>query len=277
MSAAAHAYRKNVKSSDLFSKDWCELLFQGRNKDYGAYKLRRDTGRRYRRALGVVLASLLLFVGVPAGVHLYMRYQLLMGLKDAKADIERLRDLDKREGFELKRISAGRGAPLRSTVKDAAERAPEITDEATGAVVVGEAGPETYVPDETAELQDRDTTHNRDREDLPIEGPQLTAVEVVEEMPQFPGGLKALMAWLDENVPYPRACIEQKVKGDMEVSFIVDEGGNVLEPQLTRRLHPDLDAAVMDALRRMPRWRPGRRGSRVTAVRVSIPMHFEPN
>lgn len=266
-----------MKGSDLFSKDWCELLFQGRNKDYGAYALRRDTGRRYRRALAVVLAVLLLAVGVPVGVHLYLRYQLLMGLKDAKADIERLRNLDKREGFELKRVSAGRGAPLRATVKDAAEKLPEIGDNERGSTVIGEAGPETFVPQEENLLPDRDTTHNRHREDLPVEGPQLTAVEVVEEMPQFPGGLRALMKWLDENVPYPRACIEQKVKGDIEATFLVDGTGRVFEPQLTKKLHPELDAAVMNALRHMPRWTPGSKRGRVSIVRVTIPMHFEPN
>lgn len=63
----------------------------------------------------------------------------------------------------------------------------------------------------------------------------------------------------------------------MEVSFLVDEKGYVREPEITKKLHPELDNVVMSAMRRMPRWQPGKKGSHIAIVRVSIPLHFEIN
>ena len=269
--------RLNVKSSDLFSKNWCELIFQDRNKDYGAYRLRAGAGRRYRLALTVIVAGLMLGVGIPAGLSLYARYRLLQGLENAQADLKKLQQLNERQGFEIKRISAGRRAPAVSTIKGATEQPPEIIEVTKEDIIIGVNGPETFTAVDVHDFEDADTLHNPDRTDLPVEGPQLAAVQVVEEMPQFPGGIKTLMQWLDENVPYPRSCIDQKVKGDMEVSFLVDERGYVREPEITKKLHPELDNVVMSAMRRMPRWQPGKKGSHIAIVRVSIPLHFEIN
>ena len=61
----------------------------------------------------------------------------------------------------------------------------------------------------------------------------------------------------------------------MEVSFIIDTEGRVLEPQLTRKLHPILDAAVMKAVREMPQWKPGTMNGRPTCTRITVPYHFQ--
>lgn len=265
-----------MQDSELFSREWCDLVFQDRNKDYGAYQLRRRMGRRYRFALLVVFFGVLFAFVLPVGIAAYMRLRIQKELAGVASDIRRLKQLEEKPGYELKQVSAGRRAPSVPTVKGATEHAPRITEYTKKDIVFGIDGPDsTPALAEEIVFEDHDTLHNRDRMDLPVEGPQLTAVEVVEEMPQFPGGPKALMSWLDQHVPYPPACIRDHVEGDMEASFIVGKDGRVREPQITHPLHPDLDRAVLSALRRMPRWTPGRSGSRVADVRVTIPIHFQ--
>lgn len=267
---------KNVKNSELFSHEWCDLIFQHRNKDYGAYQLRRRIGRRYRFALIVVVCGVLLTFLLPVGITAYMRYRLQKELVQSVKDIRRLKKLEEKPGYELKRISTGRRASAVRTVKGGTEQVPEIAEITKQDIVFGVDGPDLpqLVLDDLA-LEDHDTLHNRDRTDLPVEGPQLTAVEVVEEMPQFPGGPKALMEWLDKYVPYPPKCIEQGIEGDAEVSFIVTKEGRVRDPEVTKPLHPDLDRDLLRVLQRMPRWTPGKSGGRVADVRVTIPIHFQ--
>jgi len=264
-----------VKSSDLFSQAWCDLIFQGRNKDYGAYRLRQRAGRRNRFALFVVVAGVLVLSILPAAFNLYFRYRVYKDLKNAVAEVREMKRLEGEKDVETKRISAGRGAPAVTTIKDASNNAPDIVEVQKRDIIFGTGGAETYIADDKTLFTDLDTLHNRTRKDLPIEGAQLVSVEVVEEMPQFPGGPQALMAWLDANIPYPQACIDQKIEGDMEVVFYVTVAGQVADAKVTKSLHADLDQTVLRAFQNMPRWKPGKQGSSLTAVCVTLPLHFQ--
>lgn len=273
-SARGAASSNNVKGSEIFSKDWCDLLFAGRNRAYGAYRLRQRAGQRLRFSL-LVVAVLALAGGVlPVALNLYARYRLVEGLHDIGAEVRRLKRLDEKPGYTLRRISAGRGMPVQATTKGASEALPEIVDEAPAPILFGVGGAETFTPDEEALQLDHDTLHNRDRLDLPIEGPQLSAVQVVEEMPMFPGGLRALMAWLDRHLVYPRSCLSQGIEGTVEVSFVVTEQGIVRDAEVTTPVNPDLDRAALAVVRRLPRWQPGHSGGRVSACRITLPVAF---
>ena len=65
-----------MRSSELLSKQWCDLVFENRNREYGAYRLRAQAGQRYRRALGVVGGTLLLLLATYGGLVAYVQYML---------------------------------------------------------------------------------------------------------------------------------------------------------------------------------------------------------
>lgn len=265
-----------MKSSDLFSKAWCDLIFQGRNKEYGAYRLRQRAGRRMRFSLILVAFMAFTAAVIPAGLNLYVRVKLLLKMKDLGTEVKQMKKLEREKDVETKRISAGRAAPTQTTIKGANNEAPQIVDVQKKNIVFGVGGDETFIVDDEDPLfQDLDSLHNRNRKDLPIEGPQLVATQVVEEMPQFPGGITALMAWLDASIDYPRSCMDAKVEGDMEVNFYIQKDGRVSDAKVTKSLHPDLDKAVLHALKNMPRWTPGKENSRLTAVCLTLPLHFQ--
>lgn len=260
---------------DLVSEEWCDLIFANRNKDYGAYLLRREARKRHVRAFLLMLLLLLvsfLFFLVPL---LYTGYQYKKALDELKDELPRMERIFKEEEREMKAVSAGRGIPRVSTVKGAVGRTPDIVEFTPPPVVFGKAGPETVELEESIrKLADADTLHNRDKEDRPLEGVQLRPVEVVERMPDFPGGPAELMKWLDRNIPYPRSLVEKKVEGDAEVSFLVDAEGRVRNAAVTRSLHPELDRLALMAVRRMPRWNPGKVDGKVSVVKVTIPIQF---
>ena len=267
---------KPVKNSELFSKAWCDIIFNGRNQDYGAYKIRKNVGRRYSYALTLVFAGAFLAAVIPTAFTLYFRYKFYKSFKDAATEVRQLKKLEREKGYTVKHISAGRGAPSYTVIKGAAEESPDIVDFTKQDIVFGINGSETYIVDDSKVMfEDRDTLHNRNRKDLPIEGPQIVAIDVVKEMPQFPGGPTALMSWLDANIGYPQHCIDNKIEGDMEVVFYVLKNGNVGDVKITKTIDPELDRIVLKAFKRMPRWTPGKADGKFTAVQITLPLHFQ--
>ena len=264
---------------DIYSKEWCNEVFQDRNKDYGAYQLRATAGSRYRRALVILFFGLFFCIGLPVGIHLYVKYKLYKSAKDFTKEIPELRKLEMkaRPNHEVKLLSAGRSRLKISTIENATEEIGEIVENTENEIIIGINGKETFQVEEWIdEWEDLDTAHNIDNIDLPVEGPQLIQVDKVEEIPIFPGGNKALMTWLSENIPYPKTCMDKKVRGMMEVLFIVDTQGYPAEFQVTKSLHPDLDKLVLAAMKRMPKWKPGKHNGEPCKVAVTLPLHFEP-
>lgn len=259
---------------ELLSKEWCNLVFQGRNKDYGAYVMRKNAGRRLTWALSIVLGITLLCAAVPLAIAAYINYQI----RQAGTEIERLtqfKPLDLDQEKNIKAIAAGRFVPRRVGPKGDKMTVPDIVDHIPPSLKFGIEGPETLTVNDDELVNLPDTAHNAEREDLPDEGRQLTPTQVVEEMPQFPGGIDALVKFFDENVAYPQSAIDAKKEGDLEVCFLVDARGNVREPKISRKLSPELDAAALEACKKMPRWKPGKVGGKVSIVQVTVPIHFQ--
>lgn len=265
-----------MKNSELFSKAWCDLIFNGRNQDYGAYKIRKNMGRRYAYALTLVFVGAFLTAAVPTAFTLYFRYKFYQSFKDAATEVRQLKKLEHEKGYTVKQISAGRGAPTYTVIKGATEKAPDIVEYTKKDIVFGTSGAETFIVDDTkTTFEDLDLQHNRDREDLPIEGPQIVATEVVKEMPQFPGGPTAFMKWLDTNIGYPKHCIDEKTEGDMEVVFYILKDGTAGDIKITKSIDPEIDRLVLRVLKRMPRWTPGKADGKNTAVQITLPIHFQ--
>ena len=88
--------------------------------------------------------------------------------------------------------------------------------------------------------------------------------EVVEEMPEFPGGgMSALMSYLKDNMRYPASAKEKGTQGRVTVQFVVDKDGSIKEPKLLRSVDKDMDAEALRLISNMPKWNQGdRRGSR---------------
>lgn len=98
--------------------------------------------------------------------------------------------------------------------------------------------------------------------------------EVVEKMPEFPGGMKALMKYLDENINYPEAAKTQKVEGRVFVQFIVDPDGNINDTKILRGVSPALDAEAIRVISSMPKWNPGTQRGKNVRVRYTMPVNF---
>ena len=262
-----------MNMSPLYSRAWCDMVFEGRNRAYGAYVLRARAGRRYRFALmvvgGMFMVLTLLLVAV-----MFFAGRAMKRVADEMQHVVQLAPLrDETERY----VSAGRRAVPHAS-PDAVDDIPEVVDAPVPelqSAEIGIKGPDEGVPVPESTIADHAADHQQADETLPVEGPQLIPTKAVEEMPVFPGGLKALIRFLDSHCVYSERAIKERIEGDVEVSFIIDTEGRVLEPQLTRTLHPVLDAAVMKAVREMPQWKPGTMNGRPTCTRITVPYHFQ--
>ena len=101
------------------------------------------------------------------------------------------------------------------------------------------------------------------------------AFDVVEQMPQFPGGPAALMQFLSQNVKYPVEAHKAGVQGRVIASFVVEKDGSITEACIARSIHPSLDAEALRVIGSMPNWMPGKQNGEPVRVKYTVPITFK--
>lgn len=278
-----------AKDVDLSSKEWCDIVFDGKNKEYGAYQLRATSVKRHTKALlsvVIVLALILTaIILVMTGVF-----------KSADEDINA-----KNEQEEV--VMAPEDIPEEEEQMEIPEQKPEevqaeeevaATQAVTEVKIVETVDKDREVKDQeqvlenTAQLGADDHKGiedvNRDRvvkevvEVKPVEKPKEEgplSVAMVEQKPSFPGGESAMYKWLQDNIIYPAAASEEGVQGKVTVQFIVEKDGSITHIQVVRGKHPALDAEAARVIRKMPRWTPGRNNGQPVRVTYHLPVQFK--
>lgn len=97
---------------------------------------------------------------------------------------------------------------------------------------------------------------------------------VVENMPQFPGGMKALIKFIGENVKYPAEAKKKEIEGRVFVGFVIDKDGSVINARVLREVDPSLDAEALRVIKSMPKWKPGTKKGKEVKVSYTIPINF---
>jgi len=99
--------------------------------------------------------------------------------------------------------------------------------------------------------------------------------DVVEQMPQFPGGQMAMFEYLMQNLKYPADAEKQKVEGRVIANFVVETDGTITDVTVWKPVFPSLDAEAIRVLQRMPRWTPGKQNGKLVRVRYTVPVNFK--
>ena len=103
---------------------------------------------------------------------------------------------------------------------------------------------------------------------------EQTVFQVVEEMPEFPGGMAECMKWVGKNLKYPVIAQENGVQGRVIIQFIVTKEGNIEEPVVANGVDPYLDAEALRVIKAMPKWKPGKQRGKEVNVKYTLPIHF---
>ena len=98
--------------------------------------------------------------------------------------------------------------------------------------------------------------------------------DIVEQMPEYPGGQAALFEYLSKNIKYPADAEKKKVEGKVFVTFVVDTDGKITDVSLMRKVFPSLDAEAVRVISAMPNWIPGKQKGQVVRVKYTVPIMF---
>jgi len=246
-----------------------EIVFANRNKDYGAYVIRKLYDKR------VIRAFIISIVGVVFLISLPLIIDAITGKMDdmKKASQEVVVDLTAPppvDPAEPPPPPPPPPPPVRETIKFVP---PVVVDKP----VEEEAPPPQEKLEEVA--AGVETQEGTGEEIAPppevVADPDAGKIfTVVEEMPQFPGGGEAaLLKYLQTNIKYPPMARENGIEGTVYVTFVVDKDGKVKEPKLLRGV-TGLDDEALRVISKMPDWKPGKQNGRTVAVQYNLPVRF---
>lgn len=109
------------------------------------------------------------------------------------------------------------------------------------------------------------------------EAEETVIFDIVEKMPEFPGGTAALMKYLSEHIKYPTISQENGVQGRVIVQFVVNRDGSIVDAKVARGVDPYLDKEALRVVSSMPKWNPGMQRSKAVRVKYTLPVMFRLN
>ncbi len=270
---------------DLISSDWVDLVFEGRNKAYGAYRLRKSTTKR--NILAMVAVVLLLIVAfIILTVKNFVDEQRAKVAMTQVAELTNYDQPKKKAEVKQKKVEVEPERVVERVKSSIKFTAPVIKKD------------EEVKPDEELKTQDElmstktaigtfDVKGNDDANGEILKAKDVIAepeppkheeenkvFDIVEQQPLFPGGPAALMKYLSENTKYPVVAQENGVQGRVTVQFVVEKDGSISDVHVLRGVDPSLDKEAVRVVKSMPRWTPGKQNGITVRVNYRVPVLF---
>lgn len=271
---------------DLYDPKWVDMVFEGRNQSYGAYRLRKGTTKRNIMAIIIMLLAAALIaaiigvqaiveanqpkVAVTTGVNLS---ELAKQKKKAKVDKKTPVKMEKKEEV-VKQVKSSIKftAPVIKKDEDVKpdQEMKSQNDLSSTKTAIGAFNVQGN--DEGGQVLK--ATQTIIKQEPPVHEEVNKVFDVVEQMPSFPGGNAALMAYLSNNVKYPVVAQENGVQGRVIVSFVVERDGSITDVTIVRSVDPSLDREAQRVVRSMPHWNPGKQNGSAVRVKYNVPVSF---
>lgn len=270
---------------DLISSDWVDLVFEGRNKAYGAYRLRKSTTKR--NILAMVAVVLLLIVAfIILTVKNFVDEQRAKVAMTQVAELTNYKQPEKKAEVKQKKVEVEPERVVERVKSSIKFTAPVIKKD------------EEVKPDEELKTQDElmstktaigtfDVKGNDDANGEILKAKEVIAepeppkheeedkvFDIVEQQPMFPGGQTALMKYLSEHTKYPVVAQENGVQGRVTVQFVVEKDGSISDVHVLRGVDPSLDKEAVRVVKSMPRWTPGKQNGINVRVNYRVPVLF---
>lgn len=156
---------------------------------------------------------------------------------------------------------------IESVAREIGEQVPEVAEVQQKADQALNADVAVANPMAKAEAKTSDAT-------APADTTKNVVYDVIETMPQFPGGQGVMMKYLAANIKYPASAVKAKKQGRVIVTFIVQKDGSVTHAKIAKSVDPELDAEALRIVKGMPKWTPGTQNGKPVSVRYTIPVKF---
>ena len=268
---------------DLFDQQWIDLVFEGKNETYGAYELRKNTNNRNLKAFIAMVLGIIAIVAIVLLKNTIQEAILANSSHDEELEMAVLVE-------EKVEAEVERNEPVVFEQQEVVElvassekfTAPEITDEVPPEEVMrGQddlAQTNTKIGVYQVEGNDEEAGEVLKAQQVVVtEQPkeeETKIFEVVEQMPSFPGGDAALMAFLSKNIKYPVVAEENGIQGRVIATFVVERDGSITDVKVVKSVDPSLDKEAVRVLKSMPKWIPGKQNGSAVRVKYTVPVTF---
>lgn len=268
------------KNVDLTSKEWCDLVFEGKNKAFGGYLLRVNSPKRYTWAtVGVICVVAFAFV-LPYIVESF-KFGEVEEETTVVVEMTQLpeAEVEKQEVQPL--VETPPPPPLKSSIKFTApviKKDGEVSDEEE--LKSQDELTQSKVNISIADVKGNDEEHGQDIADFRevIAEPVVEEekpYEAVEQMPTFPGGETELMKFIRDNLKYPVIAQENGIQGRVILRFVVSKTGTIDNVTVLRSLDPTCDKEAIRVVKSMPKWIPGKQNGNNVPVYFTLPVVFK--
>jgi len=251
--------------NNQFIPTFDDIVFENRNKEYGAYQLRKKYNRVVLIATLIGIAVIATAVIVP---YINASRNASKKMRDAKEVIAEMSN-------DLQNEAAPPPPPpppseVQTVVKYVA---PVVVD----SVKVEDESKLMISDEQVATTENKAAVEivEQKQEEVEPEQKEEEVFVVVEEMPEFPGGVIALRQYLANAVKYPVIAQENGIQGKVYVNFVVNKDGSVSNAKIARGVDPSLDAEALRVVSTLPKWRPGKQRGAPVRVSYTVPISFK--
>ena len=273
---------------DLYDPKWVDMVFDGKNKSYGAFQLRKGTSSRNIKSLIILVIAAALVGGFLAWKVIEQKQAEQQAAYMEAMELSKLqKEAKKQEKKEVvkPKVEPKKEIPVaRQTQKFTAPviKKDELVKEENQIKQMDKLDDKVAVGTENHEGT-KDRNVEAVRNDIAVNTPPPAPKEegtnkvfdVVEVMPSFPGGQGALMSYLSSHTKYPVVAQENGVQGRVTVSFVVERDGSITDVHVVRSVDPSLDREAARVVSTMPNWQPGKQNGSAVRVKFNVPVQFK--
>ena len=279
-----------AKDVDLSSKEWRDIVFEGKNKEFGAYELRKESDARHNKVMIVVVIIIAIAFILPLIVNTVLpkaderpedvTEQTLVNLGEAVEDEPEPEEEQQRYEEEkpevlpeevLNTVKVTEIAIVdddKVTAEDEVKDADELKETTTA---FGQSDFDKGTDDRNVLREHKDEIVVEEKK--PVEDNKVFTA--VEQMPQFPGGDGALMKYIADHLKYPPVAMENNIQGRVVIQFVVTKTGKIGEVKVARSKDPDLDNEAVRVVKTLPDFIPGKMNGQSVNVWYTLPITFK--
>lgn len=216
--------------------------------------------------LGIILALSLLFVSLEYTSKEFDSFLDDEYLDDLAQDFELLPSMDEEEELETASPQE-RTTVLTENIKVTEEVPTEIDNTSIPTPLIEQ--------EVTEDMTNEKETDEQTPPNVAEQAEEPIQFRIVEQYPEFPGGMTEYMKWLTRNLRYPDIARSQKIQGKVVVQFIVNQDGTIADAKVVKSVNPHLDREAMRVIRMMPSWKPGIQDNKPCKTMVAVPIVFK--
>jgi protein TonB len=264
--------------TDIFSLEWIDLIFEGKNHSYGAYELRKNSAKRHFRALLTACFLVVFTASLPSLIH-----EIIPKKKEAEVRVRSFTDIKLEKPAENELLKEIPPTPPPQVMRNTIQFTPPVIRPDEQVSDEEEPKMQKEVVEAKAAIGvvnfDKGTDDAAAPIPVPAEHAQISEEAeppfvIVEQMPQFPGGEKELMNFIKNNLRYPVLAQEMGISGVVIINFVIDKEGGISDIKISRGIGSGCDEEAIRVLKLMPKWTPGRQGGRTVRVAYNLPFRF---